>query len=69
MAILRQIRMRHAATLLEADALSIDQIASACGYASRSSFFRAFQKSVGDDPSQFRAAARQRFRDAVKTSA
>jgi AraC family transcriptional activator of mtrCDE len=69
MAVLRQIRMRHAATLLEADALSIDQIAGACGYASRSSFFRAFQKSVGDDPSQFRAAARQRFRDAVKSPA
>jgi len=69
MAVLRQIRMRHAATLLEADSLSIDQIAGACGYASRSSFFRAFQKSVGDDPSQFRAAARQRFRDAVKSPA
>lgn len=69
MAVLRQIRMRHAATLLEADALSIDQIAGACGYASRSSFFRAFQKSVGDDPSKFRAAARRRFLEAVKTSA
>jgi AraC-like DNA-binding protein len=60
MAVLRQIRMRHAATLLEADTLSIDQVADACGYASRSSFFRAFQKSVGGDPSQFRAAARAR---------
>lgn len=69
MAVLRQLRMRHAATLLEADTLSIDQIADACGYASRSSFFRAFQKSVGGDPSQFRAAARQRFRDALKSSA
>lgn len=68
MAVLRQIRMRHAATLLEADMLSIDQIAGACGYASRSSFFRTFQKSIGDDPSQFRAAARQRFRDAQKSS-
>jgi AraC family transcriptional activator of mtrCDE len=69
MAVLRQIRMRHAATLLEADTLSIDQIAGACGYASRSSFFRAFQKSLGDDPSRFRAAARQRFRDALKPPA
>ena len=66
MAVLRQIRMRHAATLLEADALSIDQIAGACGYASRSSFFRAFQKSLGSDPSQFRAAARESLRDALK---
>lgn len=69
MALLRQIRMRHAATLLEADTLSIDQIAGACGYASRSSFFRAFQKSVGSDPSQVRAAARQNFRDTLKSSA
>jgi AraC-like DNA-binding protein len=69
MAVLRQIRMRHAATLLEADALSIDQIAGACGYASRSSFFRAFQKSVGSDPSQVRATARERFRDTLKSSA
>lgn len=69
MAILRQIRMRHAAMLLEADTLSLDQIASACGYASRSSFFRAFQKCLGKDPSQFRAAARQRAQDALKSSA
>ena len=69
MAILRQIRMRHAAALLEADTLSIDQIAGACGYASRSSFFRAFQKSIGYEPSQFRAAARQRVRDSNKTMA
>ena len=69
MAVLRQIRMRHAATLLEAGMLSIDQIADACGYASRSSFFRTFQKSVGSDPSHFRAAARVRVRDTLKYSA
>jgi AraC family transcriptional activator of mtrCDE len=69
MAILRQLRMRHAATLLEADALSIDQIAGACGYASRSSFFRAFQKGIGSDPSQFRTAARERFREILKSPA
>lgn len=69
MAVLRQIRMRHAAALLEADTLSIDQIAGACGYASRSSFFRAFQKSVGSDPSEFRDAARRRCRDTFRLSA
>jgi AraC family transcriptional activator of mtrCDE len=66
MAVLRQIRMRHAATLLEAGTLSVDQIAGACGYASRSSFFRAFQKSVGNDPARVRAIARRRVRDALK---
>jgi AraC family transcriptional activator of mtrCDE len=69
MAILRQLRMRHAAALLEADTLSIDQIAGACGYASRSSFFRVFQKSLGSDPSEFRAAARQRLREILTSSA
>ena len=69
MEILRQIRMRHAAALLEADTLSIDQIAGACGYASRSSIFRAIQKSVGNDPSQFRAAVRQGFPDTLRRAA
>ena len=69
MAVLRQIRMRHAATLLEAGMLSIDQIVDACGYASRSSFFRTFQKSVGSDPSHFRTAARERVANTLKCSA
>ena len=69
MAVLRQIRMRHAAMLLEADTLSIDQIASACGYASRSSFFRAFQKSIGNDPSKYRSTARRRLSHTLVSSA
>jgi AraC family transcriptional activator of mtrCDE len=55
MAILRQLRMRQAAALLANSNLSIDQISHDVGYASRSSFFRAFRKVFGSDPSEYRA--------------
>jgi transcriptional regulator GlxA family with amidase domain len=58
MAVLRQLRMRQAAARLAANVLSIDQIAHAVGYESRSSFFRAFRQAYGQDPSAYRAAAR-----------
>jgi AraC family transcriptional activator of mtrCDE len=54
MAILRQLRMRQAAALLANSNLSIDQISHDVGYASRSSFFRAFRKVFGSDPSEYR---------------
>jgi AraC family transcriptional activator of mtrCDE len=57
MAVLRQLRMRHAAVLLTNDHLSIEQISHRAGYASRSSFFKAFQKAYGSDPSNYRARA------------
>ena len=60
MVVLRELRMRRAATLLTADRLSIEQISRAVGYASRSSFFRAFQKVYGIEPSELRASARRR---------
>jgi AraC family transcriptional activator of mtrCDE len=50
MTILRQLRMRRARTLLAADALTIDQVAAAVGYSSRSSFHRAYQKAYGKEP-------------------
>ena len=55
-AVLRQLRMRHAAILLQANHASIDQVAHGTGYASRSSFFRAFRKVYGCDPSEYRVA-------------
>jgi AraC-like DNA-binding protein len=57
MTALRNIRMRHAAEMLEADILSIEQIAHAVGYGSRSSFFRAFRQTFGHDPSTHRSRA------------
>jgi AraC family transcriptional activator of mtrCDE len=59
LAALRQIRMRHAASILEASILSIEQVAHAVGYTSRSSFSRAFRQIYGQDPSDYRAACRQ----------
>jgi AraC-like DNA-binding protein len=57
MAALRQLRMRQASKLLTANVLSIEQIAHAIGYASRSSFSRAFRHFFGNDPAEYRALA------------
>jgi AraC family transcriptional activator of mtrCDE len=62
MTVLRQLRMRQAAILLQADNLALDQIAHAIGYASRSSFLRAFRKANGADPSDSRVRARKSMR-------
>jgi AraC family transcriptional activator of mtrCDE len=50
MTILRQLRMRRAHRLLAAGNFTTDQVAAAVGYASRSSFHRAFQKAYGKAP-------------------
>jgi AraC family transcriptional activator of mtrCDE len=55
MAALRQLRMRQASNLLTANVLSIEQIARAVGYASRSSFSRTFRHFFGNDPAEYRA--------------
>jgi AraC-like DNA-binding protein len=52
MTVLRQLRMRRARTLLATTSLTIDQVASAVGYSSRSSFHRAFGKAFGADVDQ-----------------
>jgi AraC family transcriptional regulator, activator of mtrCDE len=57
MTVLRRLRMRHAAILLKAGVLSIDQIANAAGYSSRGSFYRAFRQVYSGDPSDYRATA------------
>jgi AraC-like DNA-binding protein len=53
MTALRQMRMRQAANLLSRNALSIEQVARAVGYDSRSSFFRAFRAAYGINPSHY----------------
>jgi AraC family transcriptional activator of mtrCDE len=58
--VLRQLRMRHASVLLADDHLSIDQVADMVGYASRSSFSRAFRRAFGIDPSDYRGTMRRR---------
>jgi AraC family transcriptional activator of mtrCDE len=59
MAVLRRLRMRHAASLLAANAISIDQVAMQAGYQSRSSFTRTFRRHFGTDPSEYRAEAKR----------
>jgi len=55
--ILRDLRMRQAARQLQSSQMSVDQIAHAAGYDSRSSFVRAFRKAFDCDPSEYRARA------------
>jgi len=59
MVVLRQLRMRQAANLLTANVLSVEQVARAVGYTSRSSFSRAFRQAYGNEPAAHRAATEQ----------
>jgi AraC family transcriptional activator of mtrCDE len=54
MLVLRELRMRHAANLLAMQALTVDQMARAVGYNSRSSFSRAFRQAHGFEPKAHR---------------
>ncbi|GAB3427559.1 AraC family transcriptional regulator [Massilia solisilvae] len=54
MMVLRDLRMRLAATDLAAGSLSMDHVIRNSGYASRSSFARAFKEAYGVDPSSYR---------------
>jgi len=58
MQVLRDLRLRQAMHQLKASSSPIDQIAHNAGYASRSSFIKAFRKVYGADPSQFRSGDR-----------
>ena len=55
MVALRELRMRQATSMLSAGGQSIEQIAHAVGYSSRSSFMRAFRQAMGVDPTEYRA--------------
>lgn len=59
MIVLRELRMRQAAQQLRVNALSIGQVAGNVGYASRSSFVRAFRGVYGQDPSAYRDHVKQ----------
>lgn len=54
MIVLRTLRMRQAVLLLAAGELPIDSVAREVGYASRSSFVRAFRKTYASHPSTYR---------------
>jgi AraC family transcriptional regulator, activator of mtrCDE len=65
MSLLRRVRMRHAADLLTANALSVDQVALSAGYQSRSSFTRTFRRYYGSDPSEYRSRAQRASSDCI----
>src|SRR5690349_8192434 len=54
MILLRDLRMRQAAEQLRTTTMTVDEVAHQAGYASRSSFVRAFRKAHGSDPTTFR---------------
>jgi AraC-like DNA-binding protein len=54
MMVLRDLRMRQAAADLLAGNISLDHVSRNTGYASRSSFSRAFKEAYGVDPSAYR---------------
>jgi AraC family transcriptional activator of mtrCDE len=58
MTVLRKLRMRQAASMLTTGELSVDEIARSVGYASRTSFVRAFHDTYGVLPSDYRAQRR-----------
>jgi transcriptional regulator GlxA family with amidase domain len=54
MQVLRELRLRQAMQQLKAGDAAIELIARNAGYASRSSFIKAFKRSYGMDPSEVR---------------
>jgi AraC family transcriptional activator of mtrCDE len=59
MEVLRDLRMKQAAVHVLNDKLSIDNVADQVGYASRTSFLRAFQRVHGCGVAEYRAARPQ----------
>jgi AraC family transcriptional activator of mtrCDE len=55
MLVLRDLRMKQAASQLAASTLTVDQVAANAGYASRSSFVRVFKTTYGMDPTDYRS--------------
>ena len=58
MELLRQIRLDRAAQLLRTSELPVQTVAERVGFASRSSFSRAFRSHFDIDPAGFRAMTR-----------
>ncbi|MBQ7695087.1 MAG: helix-turn-helix domain-containing protein [Lentisphaeria bacterium] len=51
---LRRLRLRHAAELLLNSSLSVKEISDMSGFAAQAYFFRAFRRSYGVSPAEFR---------------
>lgn len=51
--VLLSVRMNHAVDLLLTQELSVEEIASLCGYSNAGSFYRAFHKTYGVTPKEY----------------
>ena len=59
MLLLRDLRMRQAAAELGVGSQGVERVSRNAGYASKSSFVRAFRLTYGVDPATYRASPRQ----------
>lgn len=53
---IKRVRMRHAAQLLSEGALSVKDVAAACGYHSANTFYKVYRKHFQAAPNTARAA-------------
>jgi AraC-like DNA-binding protein/mannose-6-phosphate isomerase-like protein (cupin superfamily) len=58
-ALVSELRLRHAETLISTTSLSLTEIATRCGFASLSYFSKVFRSAQGASPREFRRLARQ----------
>jgi AraC family transcriptional activator of mtrCDE len=56
--LLRDLRLKQAASQLDMGSYTGDQFARNCGHASRVSFSRAFKETYGTEPRDYREAKR-----------
>ena len=55
----QRVRVERARQLLEADAMSVEEVADTCGFGSAEMMRRRFQQSIGVAPSEYRARFRR----------
>ena len=58
LALLRDMRLRHARSLLERTDHTLDHVAQQCGMGEATHFSRVFRAHVGQSPGQYRQSAR-----------
>lgn len=57
--VLKAIQLRHAKRMLHDPTVTTTRVAYACGYGTRRTFFRAFQRVMGMTPAAWREIARK----------
>ena len=65
---LKQIRMKHARTLLEGTFLSVKEVMARCGFNDASHFVRDFERQYGTTPRRYRTHHLERARRACSSS-